>query len=416
MRNRNALLLFSALSLGLFSCQKENIVESHKADSIATSNSSSEIGSTIPNQYIVQLHENNLKSLLLGVTDYSAKTKLAYDQIQLLLQSVPNAEEIEILNVYSSSIYGFAAKLSAEQLDAVSKLPAVKLIERNMVMGLSAMDEGGRSNQKADQAPYGIQRTGYANGSGKRAYVIDSGIDLDHPDLNVNQELGKNFVNTGCGLLGILFGCPDGGQGSPDDDNGHGSHCAGTIAGKSNGIGVLGVAFNAEVVPVKVLNAAGTGSNSGVIQGVDYVANNGRAGDVANMSLGGGVSSQLDQAVIAAAKKGILFALAAGNDSQNSNNSSPARANHANIFTVSAMDANDRFASFSNFGNPPVDYCAPGVSVYSTYSNGQYRTLSGTSMAAPHVAGLLLLKGVNIATDGFVKNDPDGNADPIAHL
>lgn len=109
----------------------------------------------------------------------------------------------------------------------------------------------------------------------------------------------------------------------------------------------------------------------------------------------------------------VKFALAAGNESDNANNHSPARVNGLNIFTVSAMDITDSWASFSNYGNPPIDFCAPGVSVYSTYLNGGYATLSGTSMASPHVAGLLLLGNINI--DGYVKGDPDGKADPIAH-
>jgi subtilisin family serine protease len=152
-----------------------------------------------------------------------------------------------------------------------------------------------------------------------------------------------------------------------------------------------------------------------VIAGVDYVAANGANGDVANMSLGGPVSDALDDAVKNAASNGIKFLLAAGNESDDANNHSPAHVNGSNIYTVSAMWDDDSWASFSNYGNPPVDYCAPGVYILSTYKNGGYETLNGTSMAAPHVAGILLLG--NISTDGNVSGDPDGNADPIAiHL
>ncbi len=416
MKNLKTYFTLGALSLLMASCQKSDLNQQTAiSDSQPISSNNQQLGSTIEGQYIVELHDNALKNIPLISKDYQARTQLAYDQIKTLLTALPNHEDIEVLNVYSSAISGFAAKLSEDQVAALKQLSAVKSIEADQILGLSSIKQE-RSSMKADQKPYGIIRTGFGDGSGKRAYVIDSGIDLDHPDLNVNQNLGRNFVNTGCGLLGILFGCPNGGQGSPDDDNGHGTHCAGTIAAKNNGAGVLGVAYDAEVVPIKVLNAAGTGSNSGVIQGVDYVANTAKAGDVANMSLGGGVSSSLDQAVKNAAAKGIFFALAAGNDSQNANNSSPARANGQHIFTISAMDSNDRFASFSNFGNPPVDYCAPGVGVNSTYPGGGYRSMSGTSMAAPHVAGLLLLTNGQLNTSGFVKNDPDGNADAIAHL
>jgi subtilisin family serine protease len=117
--------------------------------------------------------------------------------------------------------------------------------------------------------------------------------------------------------------------------------------------------------------------------------------------------------VIALGQSGVKVALAAGNESTHANNSSPARANGANIYTVSAMSTGDNWASFSNYGNPPVDYCAPGVSINSTYKGGGYTSLSGTSMASPHVAGILLLG--NITSDGTVNGDPSAPADPIAH-
>jgi subtilisin family serine protease len=164
---------------------------------------------------------------------------------------------------------------------------------------------------------------------------------------------------------------------------------------------------------VKVLDRRGSGSYSGVIAGVDYVAANASPGDAANMSLGGPVSTALDQAVLNAASKGIKFAIAAGNESQDANNSSPARVNHQNVFTISAIDQNDVFASFSNYGNPPVDYAAPGVSIFSLYKGGGTTTMSGTSMASPHVCGLLLMGSIH--SDGFAVGDPDGNPDPIAH-
>ncbi|MDX1604089.1 MAG: S8 family serine peptidase, partial [Salinimicrobium sediminis] len=126
----------------------------------------------------------------------------------------------------------------------------------------------------------------------------------------------------------------------------------------------------------------------------------------------GPTSQALDDAVKAAAGKGIKFALAAGNESTDANNSSPARVNGTNIYTISAVDINDRFASFSNYGNPPVDFAAPGVSIKSTWKGGGYNTISGTSMASPHVAGILLLG--NVSSGGSASGDPDGNADAIA--
>jgi subtilisin family serine protease len=128
------------------------------------------------------------------------------------------------------------------------------------------------------------------------------------------------------------------------------------------------------------------------------------------MSLGGGVSTALDNAVIAASNP-VKFVLAAGNESDNANNHSPARANGSHVYTISAMNSSNNWASFSNYGNPPIDYCAPGVAVFSTWKDGGYNTISGTSMAAPHAAGVLLLG--NARTDGTVNGDPDGNADAI---
>jgi subtilisin family serine protease len=132
------------------------------------------------------------------------------------------------------------------------------------------------------------------------------------------------------------------------------------------------------------------------------------------MSLGGGTSQAVDDAVRNAADNGIMFALAAGNDGADANNSSPARVEYNNVWTVSAIDSNDNFASFSNYGNPPIEYAAPGVDVESLWKDGGVNTISGTSMATPHVAGVLLVTGGNPASDGTANGDPDGTPDPIA--
>lgn len=142
---------------------------------------------------------------------------------------------------------------------------------------------------------------------------------------------------------------------------------------------------------VKVLDQNGEGSISGVISGLEWVASNGKPGDVANLSLGGHPSSSLDAAVKAVARQGIRITLSAGNSASLAELMSPGRVNAANVYTISAIDMNDRRASFSNFGSPPIDYAAPGVDIRSTWNRGRYATLSGTSMASPHVAGLLLL-------------------------
>lgn len=316
-----------------------------------------------------------------------------------------------VTHVYSASIRGFAAKMPAEAAARLAaQTPSIAYYEADNVAFAIAKPSkrpgggGGGDTTVCDAqtTPWGIARVGgpvtdvAVSGT---AWVIDTGIDLDHPDLNVDRQRSANFVTFG--------------KNSPDDGNGHGTHVAGTIAAIDNGCDVVGVAPGATLVAVRVLGNNGSGSYSGVIAGIDYVAANGSLGDVANMSLGGGYSQALNDAVINAASAGVDFALAAGNSGDNANNYSPASANGAGIYTVSAINMNDGFASFSNYGNPPVDCAAPGVSVLSSARGGGTVALSGTSMAAPHVAGLLLL-GVP-GSDGFAINDPDGNADPICH-
>ena len=159
----------------------------------------------------------------------------------------------------------------------------------------------------------------------------------------------------------------------------------------------------------RVFDRRGSGSYSGVIAGIDYVGENCGDSDVANMSLGGSFSQAINDAVKAASAS-CPFVLAAGNEGRDASGSSPASTEGENIYTVSAFSNGDNWAYFSNYGND-VDYAGPGVSILSTWKNGGYNSISGTSMAAPHIAGVRLVG--NISTDGTVIGDPDGNADPI---
>ena len=309
----------------------------------------------------------------------------------------------QLKHVYSVALQGFAANLPPQAMERVRAAnPNIAYCEQDQVITTgpiqaAAPPSGGGSVQPAQETPWGIARVnGGVAGTFATAWVIDTGIDFSHPDLNVDTARSRSFVER---------------ETSPSDLNGHGTHVAGTIAAYDNTIGVIGVAPGARVVAVRVLNKRGSGTNAGVIAGVDYVAQNGRAGDVANMSLGGGVSQALDDAVIAASANGVRFALAAGNETDNANNHSPARANGPNLFTISAFGVGDKWASFSNFGNPPVDFAEPGVSIKSTWLNGGYNTISGTSMATPHFAGLLLVNAIR--SGGTVIGDPDGNPDTI---
>jgi subtilisin family serine protease len=176
--------------------------------------------------------------------------------------------------------------------------------------------------------------------------------------------------------------------GGPNKDcHGHGTHVAGTVAAKDNTQDVVGVAPGAGLTGVKVLGCGGSGTTSGVIKGVDWVTANAVKPAVANMSLGGGASTSLDSAVTTSADSGVFYAVAAGNSGANACNYSPARAGtHNGVMTTAATDVNNNDPSWSNFGSC-VDIWAPGVSILSTRKGGGTTTMSGTSMAAPHVAG-----------------------------
>lgn len=315
-----------------------------------------------------------------------------------------------VKNYYSHAVSGFSIKADDSEIAKLKKDSRVKFVEQDRRIKLDPYTttdaplpsadknkNGATTSAAGDYVPYGITRVGGSvSGVGEYAWVIDTGIDLDHPDLNVNSNYSETFVS---------------GTYSADDGNGHGTHVAGTMAAKNNGKGVIGVSPGATLFAVRVLDANGSGSNSGVIAGVDYVARNAYSGEVANMSLGGGISQALDNAVQNAANAGVVFSIAAGNSSSDANYSSPGRVNNSNVVTISAIDSNDNFASFSNYGNPPIDAAEPGVDVWSTWKNGKYNQISGTSMAAPHAGGLLITGG--ITGDGYANGDPDGNADPI---
>jgi subtilisin family serine protease len=391
------------MSILLVSCVKENNTsELPVTDEIVSMKSQ-----LIENKYIIVFKDQSATKMnQKQPQDYKAAREVVERQAyQIFAEN--SITDAFITHSYSKALNGVAVTLNPADIKRLATDDRIKYIEQDRVITLAPPSDrrpgggGGGGTPPPQVTPYGITRVnGVSNYTGSNvAWIIDTGIDIDHPDLNVDASRGFNTFSSG----------KDGS--SLDDGNGHGTHVSGTIAAKNNSIGVIGVAPGATVIPVKVLNSRGSGSYSGVIAGVDFVAANGSSGDVANMSLGGPVSAALDNAVIAAAANGIKFALAAGNESDNADNHSPARANGANIYTISAMNSSDNWASFSNYGNPPVDYCAPGVSILSTWKDGGYNTISGTSMAAPHAAGVLLLGTAK--SGGTVNNDPDGNRDQI---
>jgi len=263
-----------------------------------------------------------------------------------------------------------------------------------------------------NQTPsWGVNSVGSGNYTGdKWAWILDTGIDPTHPDLNVMTSVyAESFIS------GETY----------VDENGHGTHVAGIIAANNNTIGTLGVAAGATVVPVKVLSNTGSGTWAALLAGLNHVAKYYLPGDVINMSLGGAAPSGTkltlwderklsESAIVNLGNAGVFCVIAAGNDNQNANNQIPARTNGNRVYTISAMDSKRFIASFSNYGNAPVDYAAPGVNILSTYKGGAYAYMDGTSMAAPFVSGILLINNGVIRTYGVLLVDKDDTKDPIA--
>jgi subtilisin len=340
--------------------------------------------------YIVMLKDDGTQS---GNTQTLGTTINAVTNM-LSRYSIPENQQVARLNYIRS---GFVARLTGNQVLALKQDNAVELVEQDRVI---AMDQGCYEIVTPSTVQWGVRRTGSDDGTGKRVWIIDTGVDIDHPDLDVDTILSKSFVST---------------EPTVEDNNGHGTHVAGIIGALNNSFGVVGVAAGTKIIALKALDGSGNGTTSQIIMALNYVGQNAKAGEVVNMSLGADtISAALDNAVLTLAQKGILFAIAAGNDSTRADLSSPGRVNNPNVFTVSAIDSLGNFARFSNFGTDVVHLAAPGVNIVSTYSKGRYARLSGTSMAAPHVAGILLIEGTKIHTNGVALNDPDSGPYGIA--
>jgi subtilisin family serine protease len=300
--------------------------------------------------------------------------------------------------VYSTVVQGFAARLTGQQLAALRADPRVDYVEADQPMYATTTQTGATWGlDRIDQRnlPLSTTYSYTADGTGVTAYVIDTGIRLSHGQFGGRATSGFDAVDGG----------------SADDCHGHGTHVAGTVGGST-----YGVAKNVSLVAVRVLDCAGSGSTAGVIAGVDWVTANHASPAVANMSLGGGASTTLDNAVAASIASGVTFVLAAGNGNflgiaVNACNVSPARV--AGSITVGATDKTDKKASYSNYGTC-LDLFAPGVSITSSwYSNDTAtNTIGGTSMAAPHVAGAaaLYLQGNPSATPSAVAGALVANA------
>lgn len=272
---------------------------------------------------------------------------------------------------YKYALRGFAADLSEAAAAELRADPDVAYVEPDRVMHISTTQSSppwglDRIDQRA--LPLSGTYTYTYTGSGVRAYIIDTGIQTSHPQFGSRASAVYDAVGDG-----------QNGQ----DCNGHGTHVAGTV-----GASTYGVAKGAYLRAVRVLDCSGSGSNSGVIAGVNWVAQNHISPAVANMSLGGGASQAVDDAVNALATSGVFVAVAAGNENQDACNTSPARA--ANTTTVAASTSSDAKASYSNFGGC-VELYAPGSNITSTWIGSSTNTISGTSMATPHVTGVAAL-------------------------
>ncbi|MEU8128334.1 S8 family serine peptidase [Micromonospora sp. NPDC049049] len=302
-----------------------------------------------------------------------------------------------VARTYGAALRGFEAKVSASAAARIAADPAVAYVEQNHTVSISGT--------QANPPSWGLDRIDQRNlpldssytypntASNVHAYIIDTGIKFSHNDFGGRATSGYDAVDGG----------------SADDCNGHGTHVAGTVGGSA-----YGVAKGVQLVGVRVLNCSGSGTNAGVIGGVDWVTANAIKPAVANMSLGGGANTSLDNAVRNSIASGVTYGLAAGNDSgANACNTSPARTTEA--ITVGSTTSTDARSSFSNIGTC-LDIFAPGSSITSAWytSNTATNTISGTSMATPHVVGAAaLVASANPSwTPAQVRNQLVANATP----
>src|SRR5688572_2572421 len=311
----------------------------------------------IPGQYIVVFDD----------------VQVTRTQVAAQAQALTRQHGGRILHVYQAGVRGFAASMSATAAAAIARNPRVRYVEQDSVMTIVASQPNATWGlDRIDQRSLPLNTTYTYDTSAVNVdvYIIDTGIRGTHVEFGGRVTNGYTAIADGNGT---------------NDCNGHGTHVSATVGGS-----IYGVAKSVELHPVRVLGCNGSGSTSGVIAGVNWVAANHSTPAVANMSLGGGASTALDDAVRSAIASGVTFAIAAGNSNANACNSSPARVTEA--LTVGSTTNTDARSSFSNFG-VCVDLFAPGSSITSAWntSNTATNTISGTSMATPHVAGVAAL-------------------------
>lgn len=406
-----AVTKWTVLLLGLFvisfsSCKQEEIIPMSVEEELALE----EDETLLEKKYIVVFNDDFISSSKRSgkvFTDRIAKANFSETH---RAEATPKIEQFvkenlieqeRVTDIYTAAFTGFAAELTKEEADALENNPNVKGIEQDRVIKLDFVTEKGgdmdaREFDRVQFTSCGVVRAGGpgTGPSNRWIWIIDTGLDLNHPDLNVltTAPYARSFAG-----------------GTAQDCNGHGSHVAGLAAAKNNSIGVVGVSAGAKVVPVKVFPAcSGSTTLARILNGINHVALYDISGDVANLSLSGyygglcSIFSSYITAISGLASNGTRVAIAAGNSSANAALYQPACVNMANVYTVAAMNCSNVFASsYSNYNMNPVDYIAAGTNLYSCNWNGSYTLKTGTSMAAPIVAGILHARQAAPAVSGF---------------
>jgi hypothetical protein len=367
-----------------FACQEDETITDPKTsiDECLTTQSVNH-GQVIPGEYIVSFKNESPEN------GRSARTAARVFKNHFISAD-------KIMDEIDGENLSYVLRLSFEDAEHLEQDPQVDFIEPDRIISICACF----TVLEPRTVTWNVDHVGYGDGTGKTAWVMDTGIEFNHSDLTVDQNRSHSYVE---------------GVSSAADDNGHGTHIAGVIGAKNNTIGTLGVASGATLVSLKILDSKGDGRLSSAVKALAFVRSTGKSGDVVNISMALDEASEiLENEIRGVGDRGIFVAIAAGNDNQSTSNISPARTSGNNIYTVSAVDSLNRFAGFSNFGSE-VDFAAPGVRILSSYLGGKYAYMSGTSMATPHVAGLLLINNGKVNSSGFALNDPDGKPDPLAH-
>jgi subtilisin family serine protease len=348
----------------------------------------------IPDQYIV-LFKENVATPTIKIAPKSedreqeyankdvARSKTLSVVDELIARNGIKSESVK--SRYADAFVGFVATLTREQVASLQRDPSIESVDQDeyYILSESVNSPVLVKEPNAQITPCAITNAGsFQDGSTKAnvIWILDTGIDLDHPDLNVltSATYAKSFVP---GL-------------SPDDGNGHGTHCAGIAAAKNNTIGVVGVSAGAKVAPIRVLDNSNGGQWSYLLSGLNHVAAYDKTNDVINMSLGATITNcatfqlTIRTAILNLGNAGVWVCIASGNNACNAALHFPGCINGNRILTTASMECNQTMSLFSDLGSTVIDWVATGGSVTSTYLNGGYATLSGTSMASPVVAGI----------------------------